>query len=246
MKKIIVILLMIQVLFADIVYEKLNDTSMSLETRMIKQKEKHYFTVDVPNGEELTVRLKDLSADVDLYVSEGWSEPKLTSSDCKSINANQEEEICTLFAPNYVRHNIMVYGFRDASYKIIPTMKKEQVVPLIGETAIYNHIKMNMHQIYKVASAPGEIVRIRLSELSGDADLKVNIDKRVEKNSFNCKSRNAGKKVDECTVSIPTNQGYDALTYIYIDIDGFRTADYKLEHLKVEKIEERESTENTY
>ena len=232
MKQIIIMLLMMQFLFATIDYEKLDYSLMQLETRSIKQKEKQYFTIDVPNGEELTVQLQELSADVDLYVSEGWTEPRVAVSDCKSIKTGIEVENCTLSSPNYVRHNIMVYGFRDATYKIVSLRKKEKNIPLLGEQSFESHIEMNKHHFYKINSKPGETVTVRLSKLTGDADLKLNIAKKVEKHSFVCNSKNSGVKVDECTITIPTDKGYEALTYIYIDVYGFRTADYKIEQIK--------------
>ncbi len=192
MKKVILILATMQLLFANISYEKLDYSTMQLEERTINQYEKQYFTVDVPNGEELTVKLIDLSADVDLYVAQGWTEPTLRSSDCKSTNGGNKEEECTVSAPNYTRHNIMVYGFRDATYKIVPIRKKETLLPFLGKQAIKKHVGINQHHQYRIKSKAGETVTVRLSELTGDADLKLSLGHKVRKNSFSCKSTNGG------------------------------------------------------
>ncbi len=226
MKKIILILSTMQLLFANISYEKLDYSAMELEERTIKQYEKQYFTVDVPNGEELTVKLIDLSADVDLYVAQGWTEPTLRSSDCKSANGGNKEEECTVSAPNYKRHNIMVYGFRDATYKIVPDSREETPLPFLGKQAIEKHVGINQHHQYRIKSKAGETVTVRLSELTADADLKLSLGHKVRKNSFSCKSTNGGTKTDECSVT--NSRGYD---YVYIDVFGFRSADYKLERI---------------
>jgi len=231
MKKIILLLSTMQLLFANVSYEKLDYSVIQLEERTINQYEKHYFTIDVPDGSELVVKLVDLSADVDLYVTQGLTVPTLRSSYCKSVNGGIEEEECRVSTPNYKRHNIMVYGFRDATYKIVPSLKKENDATLLGKNSIKSHLSRDKHHAYKVASKAGETVTVRLSELTGDADLKLKVGKVVTKNSFTCKSTNGGTKVDECTVTVPTDE-MEGVIYIYIDVFGFRTADYKIERFK--------------
>jgi len=256
MKKIILLLSTMQLLFANVSYEKLDYSVMQLEERSISQYEKQYFTIDVPDGSELVVKLVDLSADVDLYVTQGLTVPTLRSSYCKSVNGGIKEEECSVSTPNYKRHNIMVYGFRDATYKIVPSLKKEKDATLLGKNSIKSHLSRDKHHAYKVASKAGETVTVRLSELTGDADLKLKVGKVVTKNSFTCKSTNGGTKVDECTVTVPTDE-MEGVIYIYVDVFGFRTADYKIEQIKTidenpcisrtelkEKIDNNENVEN--
>jgi len=231
MKKIILLLSTMQLLFANVSYEKLDYSVMQLEERSISQYEKQYFTVDVPNGRELTVKLTDLTADVDLYVVEGYGEPRLRSNDCKSENSKNSNEECVMTNSNYSRHHIMVYGFRDATYKISVYKYQIKEAPLLS-TKVNGHVSRNHHDRYRVSSKPGETVTVKLYDLSGDADLKLNIGKEVTKKSFTCKSTNGGTKVDECSVTIPDNKGYDDLVYVYVDVFGFRTADYKIERFK--------------
>jgi len=58
--------------------------------------------------------------------------------------------------------------------------------------------------------------------LTADADLRIKLGKRVNLNTFDCKSTNGGTKVDECTITSKTDDT------LYIQVYGYRSANYSL------------------
>jgi len=76
---------------------------------------------------------------------------------------------------------------------------------------------------YKLSAKKGETVTVKLSDLTGDADLRLKIGRKANRHTFDCKSNNGGTKEDICSVTLKED------ATVYVNVDGYKTAKYSLE-----------------
>ncbi len=79
---------------------------------------KHYIVKNPKAGQNLIATIKNLSADVDLYVKKG-SQPSSRSYDCRPYYGGTRDEICKIKVnSNNDKIYISVHGYRAGSYKL--------------------------------------------------------------------------------------------------------------------------------
>ena len=193
----------------------------------VKFKEKLYYSVPVSANTALKVKLTNLTADSDIYVSTDKL-PTIRSNDCYSSNGSTKDDECTVTISNNpsIRTKevrILVYGFRSSDFTLETISQKAQYpekLPLYQ--GVEKHINFNASKDFEFKGKRGMTYRVTLNKLSADADLRVKTGKRANKHTFDCKSTKGGKNEDRCTIKL-TN---DAT--IYMNVFGFRDADYQI------------------
>ena len=193
----------------------------------VEYKEKLYFRVPVSANTSLKVKLTHLTADADLYIAQDRI-PTLRHNDTYSSNNSNKDEMCAVTIPNNpslkkTTVTILVYGFRTTDFTLETIGGKAQYPEkLTLNKGIQKHINFNASKDFKFSGKKSHIYTITLNKLSADADLRVKVGKRANKRTFDCKSTKSGTHADRCTIKL-TN---DAT--IYMNVFGFRDADYKI------------------
>ncbi len=226
MKKLIWIILSIQLLFAS--GEVVTVISGDTIQESINKMEKQYYKINVPKGKDIDVTLSNLDADIDLYVKTG-SKPKIRLNDCYSSNGSTKDEECryTISGNDINDVYIMVYGFKSSTYTLKVDIKEEENIPtlILGKT-IEGEVAKGDFIAYKINVKKGDILKTTLFSLTDDADLRVKRGRKAGRHVFDCKSTNGGKKSEYCISKIKKD------TVLYIQIEGYKSAKYKLNVFK--------------
>ena len=241
MKKMLFILLSIQMLFALNVKELKKGDSIE---DSIQHLEKKYYKVNINVDKDIEVKLTNLTADIDLYVKARiwWlpnlpnkpvtikdSLPTIRKNDCYSSNSHTENEECRFgldsVAPDQKARDvyIMVYGYQAASYKLEVSEKELEKTDTLTNQTRKGSVKKGESKQYRVTGKPGDTINVSLFDLNADADLRVKIGRKANKHTFDCKSTNGGTKVDSCSVTL----GEDEWA-AYVQVDGYRSANYSI------------------
>lgn len=219
MKKLLFIMLSVQVLFATGIKElKSGD---SVETSIIKM-EKHIYKIKVPKNRSLKVDLSNLTADIDLYVR-AKDIPTIRVNDCYSSNSHLENEACTLNNNNETSdYYILVYGYEEGKYKLNISVSELEKVTVLPKEGISGEVAKGEKKDYKFFAKKGEVVNVKLFDLTADADIRVKVGKKANQHSFDCKSTNGGTKEERCSVILKED------AWVYVQVDGYRHAKYKI------------------
>jgi len=187
--------------------------------------EKKYYTITLDKTQTVTIKLIDLEADVDLYTALNYT-PQIRVNDCYSSNSNTEDEECILSAEASRKENeirIMVYGFRESNYKLqVTTDHKTNIQELLVDVPLDSNIRKGATKQYNFSGKKGETYTTTLSNLSGDADIRVSVGRRANFHTFTCKSINGGTNTDKCSVTLNED------TLVYVQVDGYRAANYRV------------------
>jgi len=226
MKKILFILLTIQILFATGVVKDLNPED-SVETSIVKM-EKHFYKVTVPKNRSLKVDLLNLTADIDLYVR-AKDMPSIRVNDCYSSNSNLKNESCTLNnGDKESDYYILVYGYEEGNYRVDVSVGELEKIDILIEERVISEIYLDKGKTkdYRFSAKKGEKVTVKLYGLSGDADLRLKIGRKANRHTFDCKSINGGTKEDICSLTLKED------AWVYVQVDGYRRTifDLKLEY----------------
>ncbi len=207
-KLLLILVLSMQILFATGIEEELN--SGDVIENYIAQKEKQYFKIKVPKNRSLRVDLSNLSADVDLYVKRDKL-PTIRSNDCYSSNSNTANEECILNnTDNASSYYILVYGFKTTNYKLSAFVEELEKIPVLSHEEIQDSVKK------------GETIKVKLYNLTADADLRLKIGRKANRHTFDCKSTNGGTKDEICSVILKNDDD------VYVNVDGYRSANYSI------------------
>ena len=220
-KLLLIFILTMQILFATGIEEELN--SGDVINKSIVQKEKQYFKIKVPKDRSLRVDLTNLSADIDLYVKRDKL-PTIRSNDCYSSNSNRKNEECILNntdkeSPYYY---ILVYGFKTANYQLSVSVEELEELPILTHEEIQGSVKKGESKNYKIPAKKGETVKVKLYNLTADADLRLKIGRKANRHTFNCKSINNGTKDEICSVTLKSDDD------VYVNVAGYRSANYSI------------------
>lgn len=229
MKRLLFIILTIEMLFAINAQEL---TSGEAINSQIEQRGKHYYSIIVPSNKSIRVSLTDLDEDAHLYIKRGDS-VAIRLTDCYSNNLRNQNEECILNNEDKEsKYSILVYGMENSSYKIEANIEKLEYIPslVLGKT-VSGEIKKGEFKPYKIKVKKGDVLKTTLFSLTNDADLRVKIGRKAGPHIFDCKSINGGTKSEYCITNVKED------TTLYIQIDGYKSAKYKLNILK--------KTENT-
>jgi len=220
MKTIFLLLFGLQYTFANPIQTLISDTPIN---NHVEKTEKKFYKITLPKNKTLRVRLTNLQADVDLYVKKG-ERVRVQFNDCYSSKGRTSDEECLVTNEGESsQYTILVYGFRESDYRVNATIEDaEQITNLTKDIAIHDSVEYKGEKIYKYLIKKNKPTTVTLSDLTADADLRIKLGKRVNLNTFDCKSTNGGTKVDECTI---TSKKDDTL---YIQVYGYRSANYSL------------------
>ncbi len=108
-------------------YNELTDISVSAElSGQVRSKTwRHYVVKNHQAGQKLIAQIKNLSADVDLYVKKD-SQPTLRSYDCRPYHGGTRDEMCKIKVnSSSEKIYISVHGYRAGSYKL--SLKKAPI-----------------------------------------------------------------------------------------------------------------------
>ena len=193
--------------------------------------EKKYYELEVYKEQTVTIKLTNLTADVDMYIGTNYK-PKIRSNDCYSSNSNRENEECILTVPApYAGKStsiiVMVYGFKESNYKLEVISKDgAEALPELSSTPLDGTVSKGEGKQYKFLGKKGEEYTTALFNLSADADLRVSIGRRAGLRTFTCKSIFGGTTNDKCTITLKEDAP------VYVQVYGYRAASYKIEVLK--------------
>ena len=219
-KLLLTIILTMQTLFATGVTQELN--SGDITENYIVQKEKQYFKIKVPKNRSLRVDLTNLSADVDLYVKRDKL-PTIRSNDCYSSNSKTSNEECILNNTDKASfYYILVYGFKTANYKLSTFVEKLEEIPILSHEEIQDSVKKGESKNYKIPAKKGETIKVKLYNLTADADLRLKIGRKANRHTFDCKSTNGRTKDEICHLTLKEDGD------VYVQVDGYRSANYSL------------------
>ena len=237
MKKILFILLSIQMLFALEVKEiKKGDVIED----SIQRLEKKYYKVGIHNLKNIRVTLTNMTKDVDLYLkTETFSDvkdnnpmeqrvPTIRRNDCYSSNGRGENEECyyRVIGPAPGTYDagvyILVYGFEAGSYRLEVKEEEAEKIDEISEKPTNGKVKKGESKQYKIYGKAGETIEVSLFDLSDDADLRLKIGRKAALRTFDCKSINGGTKTDSCSVSLKKD------SWVYAQVYGYQNAKYSI------------------
>jgi len=194
----------------------------------VKYKEKLYYKVRIEPNRQLKVKLNNLNADIDLYVSQGQF-PSIRHNDCYSANGSTKNEECTVVLskkaslPKSREINIMVYGFRASKFTL-ETISEEAKYPdeLTINKGVKKHINFNASEDFIFYGRDGITYDITLNQLTADADLRVSTGRKATMHYFDCKSTKGGTQEDSCTITVKEDDT------IFMNVHGYNDADYQL------------------
>jgi len=223
MKKLIILMLSINMLFAEVV-ELVSGVGVS---DSVLQGDMKVYKIHGDAGQSVESIMSGLSDDGDLYVKIG-SAPTTTTFDCRSIHTATRSEECTVDVVNAGDVYIGVYGYKATDYEIKATAGavNNDVVTLTSGTSINGEVVQGETQYYKLAASNGETVESLLSELNADADLYVKIGSKPTSASYDCKSTNGGTNEDGCSVVLESD------SEVFIGVYGYRATSYKIKATK--------------
>ena len=206
----------------------------------IQRLEKKYYKVGIQNLKNIRVTMTQLTNDVDLYVrTETLSDvinntpiedmvPTIRKNDCYSSNSNRENEECNyqIVGPAPGGYDatvyILVYGFKAGNYKITANEESVKTIETISEKPIEGKVKKGASKQYKIYGKKGQTVQASISNLTGDADIRLKIGRKAGLRTFDCKSINGGTKKDECSVTLTEN------ATVYVQVYGYNSANYSI------------------
>ena len=91
--------------------------NISQQSSTVTRGEFKYYTVDAFYGEQISALIRNLSADIDLYVKIG-AEPTTNSYDCHSNAGSTSQEECSVILNSDEKVYIGVYGFEEGSFTL--------------------------------------------------------------------------------------------------------------------------------
>ncbi len=219
-KLLTIIILTMQILSATGIEEELN--SGDVINKSIEQMEKHYYKIKVPKNRSIRVDLTKLSADVDLYVKRDKI-PTIRSNDCFSSNSNTDNEECILNNEDKESfYHIFVYGFKTADYQLSVFVEELEDIPVLTHEERRDSVKRGESKNYKIPAKKAETVKVKLFNLTENANLRLRIGRKSNRHSFDCKSINGGTKDDSCSVTLKSDND------VYVNVDGYRSANYSI------------------
>jgi len=220
MKKLFYILYSIQFLFATSAIQELT-TDEPTQAYLIKG-EKHYYGLSVPSNKSIHVTLTELESDIDLYVKKG-DEVSISLNDCSSSSSKDKDEECILTnTGESSEYTILVYGFQEGRYTLQATIEDPEVIPTLTDEALEDSVGYRESKQYQLSGKEGETITVNLYNLTADADLRININKKADLHSFVCKSTNGGTQTDTCSVTLTK----DAI--VYASVYGYESANYSI------------------
>ncbi len=188
----------------------------------VKQKEKKYYNITVPKNKSIRVNLTGLEADVDLYIKKG-DEVRLRYNDCFSSNSNTENEECIVTNEGESSiYSILVNGFKASSFNLKATIEAAEEIPTLTSEPITDAVEQKEGKQYRLEGKKSKVITVTLSDLTGNADLRVRVGRKAGLHSFNCKSINRGTKTEECVI----RPKKDATVYVHVY--GRNAASYSL------------------
>ena len=211
-------MLSVQMLFAAGIKE-LNPGD-TVETSIVKM-QKHIYKITVPKNRSLYVNLTNLDADVDLYVK-AKKRPTIRVNDCYSSNSNLEDEECTLNNNEKSDYYILVYGYEEGNYKLNVSVREFENIKILSTEGVKDEVSKGDTKDYKFLAKKGEVVTVKLYDLTADADLRVKVGRKANRHTFDCKSTNGGTNEDVCSLTFKKD------TWVYAQVDGYRQAKYKI------------------
>jgi len=245
MKKIFLLLSMMQIIVAANVQNIVANKPL---TDSVQCKEKRYYKITVPKGKSLKVILTNLTADVDLFIKHS-EKPRIRSSNCTSSNKGTTDESCAYAVTDANSEDIyiMVYGFREATYKLTTTIEKtKETSALILNKEIHSSLLTNEKHYYTITSKKDNSLNLKLTTQSGDADLRIRVGKKANLHSFDCKSTNGGQEDDTCNLTLKND------ATVYIEISAHKTSKYTFKPSSsttittTEKITDNQTISNTF
>ena len=188
----------------------------------IEKMQKHIYKITVPKNRSLQVDLSNLTADIDLYVK-AKKIPTIRVNDCYSSNGHLENEACSLNNNSEKSdYYILVYGYEEGNYKLNVSVRELEKITLLPKEGVSGEVAKGDKKDYKFSAKKGEIVTVKLFDLTADADVRVKIGRKANQHTFDCKSTNGGTKEDSCSVLLQED------AWVYVQVDGYREAKYKI------------------
>lgn len=220
MKKIIGLMLLMNVLFADVT----TLTSGVSASGSVTLDEMNYYKISALEGQSVKAVLDQLMDDGDLYVKIG-SEPTKASYDCRSIRTLTSDEDCSTTLDMDSDVYIGVYGYRATDYRVVATVEGQEgsTIPTLSSgTAVVDTVSNGETKFYKIPAVQGQQVASLLDGLSADADLYVRLGAKPTGQLFDCKSTNGGVNSDGCSITVEERGD------VYLAVYGYQAADYTL------------------
>ncbi|KZX50342.1 hypothetical protein A3709_11345 [Halioglobus sp. HI00S01] len=177
---------------------------------------------------ELSVDLYNLTADADLYVRKGNTNPTISAYSCASNNPGSISDSCSVTLSNGQSAIIGVKGFSSGAtgYSLRANVESPQ------NSTDFTAISMNQVRSSSVSQDSWQYfrlrtsgdVRVRLYNLSNDADLYVRAGDYPTLEVNDCVSARGSTAADECTVNLGS-----ANQYVYIGVFGYRSASFSVQ-----------------
>ena len=169
---------------------------------------------------KLTVELKNLSSDVDLYVRKG-AKPNLSDFDCRPYLGGTSSETCNLTNTGDTTWFIGVYGYTAGSFSIKATLIG--TIALISGQSQTGTVALGNWRYYSIqATAENSQLAAELTNLSADVDLYVRKGALPTTSVYDCRPYLGGTSVENCTLSNST----DAIWYI--GVQGYQAGAFTI------------------
>ena len=168
-----------------------------------------------------SVKLFDLSSDLDLYVSRAGT-PTAAQYDCRPFSGGSTEETCSI-DPEGISY-VGIKGFEGGSYSLLATsdtVSDGGVIPTgnttltIGE-AVMGSVAIGEWLYYEVANA----TEVSLYGLTADLDLYVSTSGQPSDSNYICRPFTPGDNLETCSIT--------ARGTIVIGVNGFDSGSFSL------------------
>jgi len=223
MKNLIILMLSINILFAEVVDLV---SGIGVPDSVVKNEMKVY-KIAGEAGENVDSIMSALTDDGDLYVRIGLA-PTRQEFDCRSIHSARRSEDCSVTLVNSGDVYIGVFGYKATTFNIKATVGgvNNDVVTLTSNISVNGELAQGAMKHYKLLASNGDTVESVLNNLNADADIYVKIGSKATSESYDCKSTNGGTNEDRCSVLLLAD------TEVFIGVYGYRATTYTIRGLK--------------
>lgn len=194
-------------------------TVLTLENPVNGTVNESEFTFFQVNGAS-SIRLYDLTADLDLYIGEG-QEPGLNSFQCRPFLPELEQEVCEVDSTELTY--IGIYGFEAGNFSLVAEVgtsntmdSTENSETLVPGTSVNASLQRQEWAYFDVTGA----TNIRLFNLTADMDLYVNSNSHPDLSQYQCRPFLSGQIEENCRIA---SQGIS-----YIGVYGYEAGGFSL------------------
>jgi len=188
----------------------------------VTQKAWRYYIIPIPDKEcQYTIRLHNLSDDVDLYIRQNEL-PSLKKWNFRPYKGLKQSETVIFSAKKNSIWYAGVYGYKSARFKI--SLEYMPVKKLIIGKSDYGFLNQGEWCYYKIdISLPDQTIKIKLDDITGDMDLFAHKEMLPDEKNFYARSNKNGQLPELLNI-----QSQNGQKHLYIGVYGYQKGGYMI------------------